>query len=526
MIGQQKLVSCLLNKVRKAISVLICLLLFSAGSTFAQKEGDNWVSGAGVTYLTTFQKDTAINTIYIDTVILPYYLGMGHGNSCISDSMGNLLFYSNGMRVFRRDYTLMEGGVQLAPDYYFLKQDGWSGYSQSSLILPVGKGIYYLFTPTCSDYRAKIWDSTSSGDDLFFDLFWYHIIDMNANAGMGKVVQSKIPLIENGYLGKPEMMAVRHANGRDWWLLKGRYNKGTDNVIGYHTYLVSANGVTEYGIQYFPRIAQDYDWDLDGQCVFSPDGSMFATVTGHRGTINLFDFDRCSGILSNQRAIHVPRLPVDSVDLEWRTTVGIAFSPNQKYIYVNGYTNIMQYELGESDSSKAWYWVNENNQQGANFSNCYVGPNGKLYMGNWHGVGTTWCVINEPNKKGIACNYGNHSFQFPYFGATTPPCMPNFRLGALAGSACDTLHAVEPPSNLAFMVYPNPASTTITIQYSNASNTIFALYDMAGRALFRTELPATQNKVSIDVRSLASGLYTYKQIHHDASIQTGKLLIQ
>ncbi|MEZ5046834.1 MAG: hypothetical protein R2831_07555 [Chitinophagaceae bacterium] len=50
----------------------------------------------------------------------------------------------------------------------------------------------------------------------------------------------------------------------------------------------------------------------DGQCVFSPDGSMFATVTGHRGTINLFDFDRCSGILSNQRAIHVPRLPVDS----------------------------------------------------------------------------------------------------------------------------------------------------------------------------------------------------------------------
>ncbi|MEZ5046833.1 MAG: hypothetical protein R2831_07550 [Chitinophagaceae bacterium] len=258
MIYLSKLANYLFNKMGLAVGLVLSLLLFS-NMLCAQKEGDIWVSGGGLTFLTTFHQDTVVNTMHIDSVILPYYLGMGHGNSCISDSAGNLLFYSNGMRVFRRDYTLMEGGVQLAPDYYFLKKDGWSAYSQTSIILPVGKGIYYLFTPTCSDEQYHIWETQSGNDSTFFDLFWYHIIDMNANGGMGKVVQSKIPLIENGYLGNTEMMAVRHANGRDWWLLKGRYNKGTDNVIGYHTYLVSGNGVKEYGIQYFPRIGQDYD---------------------------------------------------------------------------------------------------------------------------------------------------------------------------------------------------------------------------------------------------------------------------
>ena len=441
------------------LTIVYCFFLII--QVDAQNKQDiNWVTGASIVFVTNFDSNTITNTLYIDSTIgWGIYSVAGH--SCISDSNGNLQFFCNGMNIYSKDYKLMEGGYKIAPDYYFSEDYGISAYSQTSIILPVGNNQYYVFTPMCSDDLRHTWDNATTTDSIFFDLFWYHIIDMNANNGMGKVVQSKIPLIENGYLSKPEMMAVRHANGRDWWLLKGRYSS-----IGFHTFLVSSKGVEDYGIQNFPRYGQDYDWDLDGQCVFSPDGSKFATVIAHRGTINLFDFDRCSGKLSNQQAINVPHLstnnPLDSTEKEWRTTVGIAFSSNQQYLYVNGWNNVFQYELAENDSSKAWIWLNKSTSSQSNYANMYLAPNDKIYLGNKDGLQGKWSVINNPNEKGINCNFEYKTFGFPlWYGASAPPCMPNYRLGVLKGSVCDTIGnepPIEPPFTNVSVVLPNAFS--------------------------------------------------------------------
>jgi gliding motility-associated-like protein len=439
---------------------IVSCLFYTINIIAQNKQGVNWVSGGSIVFVTNFDSNTIKNTMYIDSTI-----GWGiysvHSNSCISDSNGNLQFFTDGMSVYGNDYKLMDGGYHLAPNSYFDYYSGIGPCSQTSIILPVGEKKYFLFTPMLSDKQLDAWKNATNNDSAFYDLFWYNIIDMNANNGMGKVVQSKIPLIENGYLSKPEMMAVRHANGRDWWLLKGKYNS-----IGFHTFLVSSKGVEDNGIQHFPRYGQDYDWDLDGQCVFSRDGSMFATVTGHRSTINLFDFDRCSGKLSNQKAINVPILPDnnpnDSTEIEFRTTVGIAFSSNQKFLYVNGICNIMQYEIGENDSSKAWTYLNKNTSYVSDYTNMYLAPNDKIYLGNWSGLEGKWSVINKPNEKGFACNFTNKSFSFPlWYGATTPPCMPNYRLGVLQGSECDTIGnepPIEPPFTNVSVVLPNAFS--------------------------------------------------------------------
>jgi len=51
---------------------------------------------------------------------------------------------------------------------------------------------------------------------------------MNANGGAGKVLKRMQPLMENAELRKTQMMACRHANGKDWWLLK---QAGDSNTI-------------------------------------------------------------------------------------------------------------------------------------------------------------------------------------------------------------------------------------------------------------------------------------------------------
>jgi hypothetical protein len=78
--------------------------------------------------------------------------------------------------------------------------------------------------------------------------------------------------------------------------------------------------------------------DVWGQAVFSPDGSKYVLFTDH--ALDLYDFDRCSGELTNHQSLYFP----DSV---YRT--GIAFSPNNRFLYANTQLNIFQYDLWASN---------------------------------------------------------------------------------------------------------------------------------------------------------------------------------
>ncbi len=54
-------------------------------------------------------------------------------------------------------------------------------------------------------------------------------IDMNANQGLGKVVEKNLPVLTGCF---QVACANRHANGRDWWLLLGDNQQDTI-VFGY-----------------------------------------------------------------------------------------------------------------------------------------------------------------------------------------------------------------------------------------------------------------------------------------------------
>ncbi len=69
---------------------------------------------------------------------------------------------------------------------------------------------------------------------------------MNANGGAGKVTQRMVPLMQNANLRKTQMMACRHGNGKDWWLLKQEGGNADE-----HTFLFTQDSVYDKGVQLF-----------------------------------------------------------------------------------------------------------------------------------------------------------------------------------------------------------------------------------------------------------------------------------
>jgi hypothetical protein len=302
------------------------------------------------------------------------------------------------------------------------------------------------------------------------------------------------------------MMACRHGNGKDWWLLKNEGDQG--NV---HTFLFTQDSVYDKGVQVFPQPNWG-PWDIQGQSTFNSDGSRFATTShgSSTGYIFLADFDRCHGLLSNPFIIQMPlgsqHNPNDTT-LWDRLSMGLCFSENNQFLYVISYTNVYQYDLQDG----TWFHVAgldtlPNAAQG--YQNAYMGPDGKIYIGNVGGLSKQMSRIDNPDVKGAGCNFCPRCLRLDSLGANayvgTPPCMPNYGLGA---KTCWPL-ATNQLSNLneALDVYPNPSSSVF--YFKNKHGKKKELFTMLGELLFTT------TKDEIDVSRYSKGVY-YLRCEHD-----------
>ncbi|MBK8192317.1 MAG: hypothetical protein IPK76_03680 [Lewinellaceae bacterium] len=63
--------------------------------------------------------------------------------------------------------------------------------------------------------------------------------------------------------------------------------------------------------------------------MFSPDGSRLAVLRSgsisYDTYVDVLDFDRCTGLLSNYRQVVIPFISLG---------VGVCFSPNNRFLYV------------------------------------------------------------------------------------------------------------------------------------------------------------------------------------------------
>ena len=307
---------------------------------------------------------------------------------------------------------------------------------------------------------------------------------------------------------------ARHANGRDWWLLVPRW--GVD--IGYYTLMITPDTIQQTNYQVFP-----FDGLQGGQACFSPDGSKY--IISYWWGVAFFDFDRCSGLLT-------------FIDHKYFGSsifcLGASISPNSRYAYVTlGGNEILQYDLNASNivASEQIVATYDGFQAPAgwntNFWMHQIGPDGKIYINT---TSTTMALhtIESPDSVGVACNVQQHSILLPKFNATLPN-FPNYRLGALTGSPCDTLTGVSniPLHEFKFKVYPNPNNGVFQIAYQLPQNKsgIIEILDINGKLLWSRNLPAwssTQKIIHND--RLPQGFYIIR-ITSDNKFATQKLII-
>jgi hypothetical protein len=154
------------------------------------------------------------------------------------------------------------------------------------LILPSPDtaGIYYVFHK-----RIEFWPTNA---ELATPVLYKTVINMKFLGGLGKVVYKNKPVMEDT-LAPSELTAVRHANGKDWWIITPQYQKPA-----YYVFLFTKDGIVDTLEQ---TIGVPYD--IGGwQCIFSPDGAKFVRY-GIYDDISIFDFDRATGQLSNFKFI-------------------------------------------------------------------------------------------------------------------------------------------------------------------------------------------------------------------------------
>jgi len=420
----------------KWIVLLFCLFNHIGLSSAQQnKQGMNWMLG----FTPVCRMDFNFSPIAFDTTFVT--TGLTIGNSCISDTNGTLKVFTNGFYVYDAKANIIKQGEEINTalgtrlhDYY--NGDGF--FNQMSLILPKKNNQYYVFTTGMSDGAYDDWKVTQT--EFRFDVLTYHVVDMDANHGQGEVVEKNKILMQDAYLSHNRMSAVRHANGRDWWLVKPHRNEQRfylflvqpDTILGPYEQVVPFNMDSipiQFGI-----------YGIDGQLSFSPNGEwMGSTEAAYQGAF-VYHFDRCTGILQPHHFFKVPWM--DST--LWDFSSAHCFSPDNQLFYIISGSNIWQYDLWDTTINSAIHISGHDTliNYFPLYSLSYLAPNNQIYIGASHAIRKTMPFIEFPNKRGLACGFrgrGNGAFSQPYTNLVVPPNMPHYTLGAAKGSACDTI---------------------------------------------------------------------------------------
>ena len=408
----------------------------------------------------------------------------------ITDQGGNLLFRTNGAYIANATGDTMSNGSGLNPSDYTAQFPEGLNISQADLILakPEASGGYYLFHGTLDDQMGQ--------SALFLYLT---VVDMSLNGGLGGVVTKNQILIADA-LNVGKITAVRHANGRDWWVFCHKQNT---NI--FYRLLVTPSGVSAPDQQ---SIGVTRYADV-GQVCFSPDGSKFAYYWGDGEDLEVFDFDRCTGLFSN---------PVHILIDDYDQMGGVAFSPNSRFLYVSSVEDVYQYDMQAPNIEASMVHIATWDgfySPGPPFATLFdlaqLAPDGKIYIATGNST-LHLHVVNDPDQPGLACNMVQHQLELPTYYSNSLPNHPNYHLGPVDGTVCDSLGInagiYDQAQALVIQGFPNPNSGQCTLSYPAQSGVgELEVRDLSGRIVRSERIPqwSTVHRVALD--HAAEGLY-------------------
>ncbi|HRC33772.1 MAG TPA: hypothetical protein PK736_10055, partial [Bacteroidia bacterium] len=425
-----------------------------------------------------------------------------HTHSNISDSLGNILFYTNGTFICDATDSIMQNGDSISPTNLIPVYPNALWIPQACLTIPYpGYANKYLLFHSTID---KAWTTCLH--------LYYSEIDMTLNNGLGAVTTDKNVALINDTLNLGKITACKHGNGRDWWVVCFQGNSDT-----IYKFLV-----TPFGIDGPFKQAIGTKREVSyGQIKFSSDGNKFAYffAQGPPNSTNIsqfeiLDFDRCSGIFSNAKNIFI--------GASYGLGGGVEFSPNSQYVYVSNIDSVYQYDVTASniDSTKIVVAVWDSFYDGGPpfavlFDPIELAPDGKIYICS--GNGTHYLsVINNPDSQGLACNLTQHSVVLPAYYANTLPNHPNYFLGA--NGLCNNLsyESLESWKVKKVTVFGNPTHDKFTLWFPVDKDVGWLeIYDVNGSCIRRERVSQWSQYKTVDISLFSEGVYFCRMVWPD-----------
>jgi hypothetical protein len=419
--------------------------------------------------------------------------GMDCRGSCcaIADSSGNLLFYASTSywplysqgyaklgAIYNRNHQVMFNGDTII---------GLGWFNEVIIVpFPENDSLYYVFF---------------AGVTLIYGLY-YCVVNMNENGGLGGIVAKNVMLQPFAQIDC--LNAIKHGNGRDWWLIFRRWYPGPLTANNeFYSYLITPSGISNFALQNIGSLTTTNG----GKISFSKSGSKMVYLNW-RWLIELYDFDRCTGVISNPVTIQ----PENSIDFS-KAYFSCEISPNENVLYVSAFvkndsTYLLQYNLDTINipptRDTIWYQPYPINASGT----LKRGPDDKIYFTNcyvtWTSGGYPYAdslynmynmnlgVINQPDSLGAACNFQPYSFYLggkrTYWGL---PNNPDYDMPALAGSPCDTLLSTSqnpPEANLLptlMLIYVSEwQKLFVNAQHLKGKNCVLEIFDVTGKLIY------------------------------------------
>lgn len=507
-------------ETKRAVNIIFYLLISFAAlaqrQAYSTINGECWINSTGcdspsANMILKFNDDS------LEQIIEPLNLGLAtyYSRAAFSDMNGNLLFASNGWRLINSTGEVLS---------YKLWRDDipHPGDSPENTMVLVTMGPLFLNDPGDSSKAYLLYGEYETYQDPPYTIaadsyFSYAYLDIPTQT---LISQNNTILDTPTNLGN--MQACRHANGRDWWIIKPgiRENKF---FIG----LLDPNGVNmeEITISGIPDRVQGNTF-----AQFSFEGNRFVHYTCFPNRVlYAFDFDRCSGELSNME-MHDLSDSLRAGDLN-----AIALSPDGTKVYIKkgGYLSQpvqvpgqLQYDL----NTNSFHYVSQYS------SAPFLTPNGKTVLiqsfFTENGINhQTLSEIMNPNEPGVNCNIVEHKYPLQNNATFVMPSnYANFKLGALAGSNCDSLNSGIPTvlnyPPFHFRAYPNPVESSLTIERDVPGASQLIITDMLGRVIWQGETKEHTTVLSKEIEHLKAGIYWLELQDNKTGKRAGKKFVK
>jgi hypothetical protein len=469
----------------------------------AQKEAYNWIWGTcfpefGCDGIDDGLNGTGImkfNDDSLESITTKYFPApFSRGSATISDSLGNFLMAFNGKTLFDSSGNIIaEMNESAFNDVYF----GYRGFvflrhklSGNNFKLIHSYGGSFPNSP--NPYSTGI-DTAIFVTYISFDEGTYTI---NSSERYDLPIQTVSGAID----------ACRHANGRDWWMLKLGHKKNQ-----YIKGLLSPDTLTL--APYYTN--QDSAYVSFGWASFSSDGSKYVHwFGGHIRELQVFDFDRCTGELSNLQTFDFSDIVID----EWFTDfTPFSLSPDGSKLYM-------------TRTNSTDYLVIDNFQYDLETQTAIVltdslgifslTPNLKHMLGGFCCMNYTpepnmpyASILKQPNEVGFDAEFIPFYYELPLYGFNyTPPNQANHLLGPVDGTVCDSLGlndetSIKKLEQFSFNLFPNPGNEVIHFTTDLPLPLKLTIRDNQGRTVIEKTMNQKSFSIQEGIAELNTGIY-------------------